>query len=86
MSSAEEPRPDDVSFEGFQMRLPEDCVEYMLFVVGDKSLAKLESVRRAASEKADALTKDYIWQREAFALEAKVQNGEYLSLSLFPSK
>ncbi|KAK1753500.1 protein ecdysoneless [Echria macrotheca] len=75
MESSSEPRPGDVDFEGFRMRLPEDSVEYMIFIVGDKSLGKLETVRRAAIDKANELTKDYIWQRDAFNLETKIQNG-----------
>jgi hypothetical protein len=59
------------------MRLPEDCVEYMLFVVGDKNLTKLEAVRKAAIEKADSHTKDYIWQREGLQLETKIQGGTF---------
>jgi len=77
MEAENEPRPGDPAFNGFRMRLPEDCVEYMLFVVGDKSLAKLESVRKAAIEKADSLTKNYIWQRDAFKLETKIRNGMF---------
>ncbi|KAK0648779.1 SGT1 protein-domain-containing protein [Cercophora newfieldiana] len=75
METENEPRPGDLAFDGFRMRLPEDCVEYMLFVVGDKSLTKLEAVRKAAIEKAESLTKNYIWQREGFKLETKIQNG-----------
>jgi hypothetical protein len=77
METKNEPRPGDPAFNGFRMRLPEDCVEYMLFVVGDKILTKLEAVRKAAIEKADSLTKDYIWQREAFNLETKIQGGMF---------
>ncbi|KAK0611147.1 SGT1 protein-domain-containing protein [Immersiella caudata] len=75
METENEPRPGDPAFNGFRMRLPEDCVEYMLFLVGDKNLTKLEAVRKEAIEKADALTKDYIWQREPFKLETKIQGG-----------
>jgi len=70
-----EPRPGDEDFDGFRMRLPEDCVEYMIFAASDKSLGKLETVRKAAVEQATKLTRDYIWQREEFKLETKIQSG-----------
>jgi SGT1 protein. len=75
---ASEPRPGDDNFEGFRMTLPEDCVEYMLFIIGDKtnsSLPSLEQVRRAAYQKLDKIAKDYIWQRDPFKLETRVQKG-----------
>lgn len=76
MDAASEPRPGDEAFDGFRMRLPEDCVHYMLFIIGDKSLGKLEAVRKAAVDKANELTKEYIWQREPFRLETKIEKGE----------
>ncbi|KAK5653540.1 hypothetical protein OQA88_8799 [Cercophora sp. LCS_1] len=75
MDAANEPRPGDEAFDGFRMRLPEDCVEYMLFIIGDKSLGRLEAVRKAAVETANELTKGYIWQREPFKLETKIEKG-----------
>ena len=86
MDTAAEPRPGDDDFDGFQMRLSEDCVEYMLFVIGDKtdgSLPSLETVRKAADQKLDELARDYIWQRESFKLETKVQKGALPLLSFF---
>ncbi|KAL2115014.1 hypothetical protein VTJ04DRAFT_10677 [Mycothermus thermophilus] len=78
MDTSTDPRPGDEDFEGFRMRLPEDCVEYMLFVLGDKSdasLPSLEAVRKAADAKLNEIAKDYIWQRDPFKLETKVQKG-----------
>ena len=85
MDSQDEKRPGDEGFGGFQMTLPENCVEYMLFVIEDdaqesRRLQSLEAVRSAATKKASELTKDYIWQREAFALETKIENGMAFSL------
>lgn len=80
MDTAAEPRPGDEDFEGFRMRLPEDCVEYMLFVIGEKTdngLPGLEAIRKAANQKLDEIAKDYIWQREPFKLETKVQKGAF---------
>ncbi|KAK3906264.1 SGT1 protein-domain-containing protein [Staphylotrichum tortipilum] len=74
-----EPRPGDEDFVGFRMRLSEDCVEYMLFVIGDSTAGSsnpsLETVRKAADQKLSELAKDYIWQRDPFKLETKVQKG-----------
>ncbi|KAK1826835.1 SGT1 protein-domain-containing protein [Podospora conica] len=75
MDQAGELRPGDDLFDGFRMTPAEDCVEYMLFVPGEKTLGTLETIRKAAVAKADALTKDYIWQRDAFNLETKIDHG-----------
>lgn len=47
----------------------------MLFVPGEKTLGTLETIRRAAVAKTDALAKDYLWQRDAFNLETKIDHG-----------
>ncbi|KAL2268151.1 hypothetical protein VTJ83DRAFT_2997 [Remersonia thermophila] len=78
MDTANEPRPGDDDFDGFRMRLPEDCVEYMLFVIGDKSdssLPSLETIRKAADHKLAEIAPDYIWQKDPFKLDTKVQKG-----------
>lgn len=81
MESTNEPRPGDDAFNGFQMSLPDNCVEYMLFIVSDQAVAQrttlssLETVRKVALQRLDELTKDYIWQREALKLETKIENG-----------
>lgn len=63
-----------------QLILPENCVEYYLFLVDSqletrKKLAQLESVRQSALKLSQDLTKDYIWQREEFNLELKTEGG-----------
>jgi hypothetical protein len=73
----------DQSVEGpgpFERTLPDDCVEYMLFIIDGqldsrKLLSSLECVRKAAMHLADQLTKDYIWQRDCFSLETKSEKG-----------
>ncbi|KAK3689991.1 SGT1 protein-domain-containing protein [Podospora appendiculata] len=72
---AVELRPGDKGFDGFRMTLPENCVEYMLFLIGDQGLPRLEAVRKAAAKQLDEFTKDYIWQRDSFKLETKVEDG-----------
>jgi len=76
-----EPSQDDgfkwfgEGFEGFPKRLPEDCVEYIIHVVDDtlKTPALLRSrlteILKAANESGKKLFKDYIWQRDQFALK-----------------
>lgn len=79
--STNEPRPGDDAFKGFQMSLPENCVEYMLFVIDDQleaqrtTLSSLETIRKVALQRLGELTKDYIWQREPLKLETKIENG-----------
>jgi hypothetical protein len=73
-------RPGDEGFQGFQMQLPENCIEYMLFIINTQLdnktlLSSLEEVRKAALRLTDDLTKDYIWQRDSFNLELKRENG-----------
>ncbi|KAK4179710.1 putative small glutamine rich protein with tetratricopeptide repeats 1 [Triangularia setosa] len=82
MNNTPELRPGDEGFGGFRMRLPEDCVEYMLFIIREKSdsdLPSLEAVKKAAEKKLTKLARDYIWQREPFKLETKIQKGSGLS-------
>jgi hypothetical protein len=68
-------------FEGFPKHLPDDCVEYSLFIIESKLksqkevLARLETVRKQSQKLSDSLLKDYIWQRDGFKLEIKSQKG-----------
>ena len=67
--------------------LSENTVEYMLFVIDSqqpdprRARTRLEAIRKAAVELAQSLTKDYIWQREAFEISLKSEHGEYLHKS-----
>ncbi|KAK1248128.1 hypothetical protein MKX08_006348 [Trichoderma sp. CBMAI-0020] len=62
-------------------QLPENTVEYMLFVIDSqqtearKTRPRLETIRKAAVELVQSLTKDYIWQREGFEISFKSENG-----------
>lgn len=64
-------------FDGFPKRLPEDCVEYSLFVIDStlrtqkEKLARLEVIRKAALKLTGRLLKKYIWQRESFDLQVR---------------
>lgn len=66
-----------------QLVLPENCVEYFLFVVDPalearKKLSQLEALRQNTLHLSQSLTKDYIWQRDEFNLELRNENGEIL--------
>lgn len=67
-------------FDGFPKRLPDDCVEYMLFIIDTmltqkEVLTRLEVVRKEAIKLTGTLLKDYIWQREDFNLKLTQSNG-----------
>ncbi|TLD17170.1 uncharacterized protein PgNI_00440 [Pyricularia grisea] len=60
--------------------LPENCVEYMIFLIDQQLepsnvLSNLEAVKKAGIQLVESLTKDYIWQREGFNLEIKSHAG-----------
>lgn len=70
----------DDGFQGLDRILPENCVEYMLFIIDanaqpKKVLSSLEAVRKAAVQLSNQLTKDYIWQRDGFSLASKTEMG-----------
>jgi hypothetical protein len=74
-------------FDGFPKRLPDDCVEYSLFVIDSKLksqkelLLRLEAVRKEALKLVESLLKEYIWQRDGFKVEVESGNGVPLLLS-----
>ncbi|KAK6608979.1 hypothetical protein H4I96_02910 [Botrytis cinerea] len=71
----------DEGFNGFPKRLPDDCVEYSLYIIDSKLksqkdlLSKLEDVRKESLKLLKDLTKDYIWQRDGFRVEIKNEKG-----------
>ncbi|KAH7157215.1 SGT1 protein-domain-containing protein [Dactylonectria macrodidyma] len=65
---------------GFERQLPDNCVEYLLFVLHSqldvrRQLSQIESIRKSAIQLASSLTKDYIWQKDEFNLELKNERG-----------
>lgn len=69
--------------------LPDDCVEYSLHYISSNpapalvdeatdTRARLTEVQKSAAELSKQLLKDYIWQREAFRLEATKKDGTRL--------
>lgn len=69
-------------FEGFPKRLPDDCVEYSIYII-DKTLksqkevlTRLEAVRKESLNLGNELLKEYIWQRDGFKLELESGKGK----------
>ncbi|KFY39211.1 hypothetical protein V495_06078 [Pseudogymnoascus sp. VKM F-4514 (FW-929)] len=67
-------------FDGFPKRLPDDSVEYILFIINNslsqkEVLARLELVRKEATKLTGAILKDYIWQRDDFNLKLEQNSG-----------
>ncbi|TKA75035.1 hypothetical protein B0A49_02182 [Cryomyces minteri] len=68
-------------FNGFPKRLPEDCVEYVVYIVDSKLnsetqvRSRLKEFQSAAIALSKKLLKDYIWQRESFALEVQREDA-----------
>ena len=69
-------------FDGFPKRLPDDCVEYIIYVIEQKERqqktvaarrTRLNQVLKASNELKKKYLKDYIWQREAFELRLHPQ-------------
>ena len=69
-------------FDGFPKRLPEDCIEYAIYVIDNhggankiKKKTRLRQVEQEAIGLSRSLLKDYIWQREAFSLNLNHEDG-----------
>lgn len=67
--------------DGFERQLPDNCVEYLLFILDSqldarKQLSQIEAIRKSALQLASSLTKDYIWQKDEFNLELKNEKGK----------
>src|SRR5690348_11861438 len=67
-------------FDGFPKKLPDDVVEYMIFII-DSTLSdtqtreRLQAFQRALSTLEKKFLKEYIWQRDAINLEL-VRDGQ----------
>jgi hypothetical protein len=67
-------------FDGFPKKLPEDTVEYSIFMIDNKvdvplKLTHLRKVLQETNVYTKDLLKDYIWQRDPFRLELKFDDG-----------
>ena len=71
-------------FDGFPKSLPEDCVEYTLYILDSKLndfdvREKLREVQCETIKLTKQLLQGFIWQREPFALELVRENGRVRS-------
>ncbi|CAD6575145.1 MAG: hypothetical protein ASARMPRED_007111 [Alectoria sarmentosa] len=67
-------------FDGFPKILPEDCVEYTVYILDSKltdleTREQLRQVQSAVLKLTNDLLKDFIWQREAFKLLLEREDG-----------
>ena len=64
-------------FDGFPKHLPENCIEYVIYVINkdNKTNQRLRQVEQEAIKLSKSLLKDYIWQREAFSLRLQSEDG-----------
>ncbi|KAK5172902.1 uncharacterized protein LTR77_003023 [Saxophila tyrrhenica] len=65
-------------FDGFPKRLPDDCVEYIIYVIEEQqqrqnsiatTRSRLNQILKASNDLKRKLLSEYIWQREAFDLK-----------------
>ncbi|KAH9879763.1 hypothetical protein J1614_001786 [Plenodomus biglobosus] len=61
-------------FDGFPKKLPEDVVEYMIFIIDSRlsdiqTRERLQAFQRALNALEKKFLKEYIWQRDALKLE-----------------
>ncbi|KAJ4300728.1 hypothetical protein N0V90_002816 [Kalmusia sp. IMI 367209] len=70
-------------FDGFPKRLPEDVVEYMVFIIDSKlsdvqNRERLQAFQRALTALEKKFLKEYIWQREPIKLDLVREDGRWL--------
>ena len=71
----EEFTPLGDGFEQFTRRLPDDCVEYAIYLINTElhsiaaTRSRLNEILRAAADYRKTRLRDYIWQREPFSLK-----------------
>ena len=71
-------------FDGFPKRLPEDCVEYTIYIIDSKFKDaeirdKLRKVQSSANTQTKKLLKDFIWQREGFQFQLTTGKGKIIT-------
>ena len=67
-------------FDGFPKSLPEDCLEYTLYILDSKltdleSREQLRQIQSAGIKLTSELLEDFIWQREGFRLSLEREGG-----------
>lgn len=58
----------------------ENSIEYAIFIIGQQQdtrnqIQELENIRKNVIKSCQDLTKDYIWQKDDFSLELKIEQG-----------
>ena len=76
MASEDKAESSEGGLGKFPRRLPENCVEYLLFILDNSIetrsiLSELESIRKAAMQLCENIAKGYIWQRDSFQLRVE---------------
>ncbi|KAF2260006.1 SGT1-domain-containing protein [Lojkania enalia] len=69
-------------FDGFPKRLPEDVVEYIIFIINSKLSAiqtreRLQGFQRALATLEKKFLKEYIWQRESIRMDLVCDNRRW---------
>lgn len=70
-------------FDGFPKRLPEDVVEYVIFIIDSKlsdvqTRERLQAFQRALTNLEKKFLKEYIWQRDSIKLDLVREEGRWL--------
>ncbi|KAH7110116.1 SGT1 family protein Sgt1 [Dendryphion nanum] len=70
-------------FSGFPKRLPEDVVEYLIFIIDAKlsdtqTRERLQAFQRALTALEKKFLKEYIWQRESIKLDLVRPDGRWM--------
>ncbi|KAF2026687.1 SGT1-domain-containing protein [Setomelanomma holmii] len=69
-------------FDGFPKKLPEDVVEYIIYVIDTKlsdvqTRERLQAFQRSLHQLEKKFLKDYIWQRESLCLNLVREEGRW---------
>jgi hypothetical protein len=70
-------------FDGFPKKLPEDVVEYIIYIIDTKlsdvqTRERLQAFQRSLHQLEKKFLKEYIWQRESIGLELVREQGRWL--------
>jgi hypothetical protein len=70
-------------FDGFPKKLPEDVVEYIIFIIDTRlsdiqTRERLQAFQRALQELKKKFLKEYIWQRDEIKLDLVRENDRWL--------
>lgn len=70
-------------FDGFPKKLPDDVVEYIIFVIDSKlsdtqTRERLQAFQRALTQLEKKFMKEYIWQRDSICLQLLRDDGRWM--------